>query len=83
MTTAAETTDDPVREKIDFSMMYVTHAALRRDVGRLIAAATVGNAGPAFKRRASSATSWQPGSFRPPSKAISPGSRRCSRTTCS
>ena len=50
MTTTAETTTDPVREEIDFSMMYVTHAALRRDVGRLTAAATVGNAGTANVR---------------------------------
>ena len=45
--------------------------------------ATSSSAGPASKRRASSATSWQPGSLRPPSKATSPGSRRCSLTTCS
>jgi RNA polymerase sigma factor (sigma-70 family) len=35
------------------------------------------------KLRASSATSSHNGSFRPPSKAISPGSRRCSLPTCS
>jgi RNA polymerase sigma factor (sigma-70 family) len=35
------------------------------------------------KLRASSATSSRNGSFRPPSKAISPGSRRCSLPTCS
>lgn len=50
MTTATKTTSDPVAEKIDFSMMYVTHAALRRDLGRLTAAATVGNAGTANVR---------------------------------
>jgi len=38
---------------------------------------------PASKRPASSATSWQHGSFRPPSKAISPASRRRSLTTWS
>ena len=41
------------------------------------------SAGPASKRRASSATSWHDGSSQPPSKAISPGSRRCSPTTSS
>ena len=44
--------------------------------------ATSSSAGPASRRRASSATSWHAGSSRPPSKAISPGSRRCSLTTC-
>ena len=38
---------------------------------------------PASKPRASSTTSWHDGSSRPPSKAISPGSRRCSPTTWS
>ena len=45
--------------------------------------ATSSSAGPASKRRASSATNWHDGSSRPPSKAISPGSRRCSLTTWS
>jgi predicted RNA polymerase sigma factor len=45
--------------------------------------ATSSSAGPASKRRASSATSWHDGSSRPPTKAISPGSRRCSLTTWS
>src|SRR5262249_57852392 len=43
--------------------------------------ATSSSAGPASRPRASSATSWHDGSSRPSSKAISPGSRRCSRTT--
>jgi DNA-directed RNA polymerase specialized sigma24 family protein len=42
--------------------------------------ATSSSAGPASKPRASSATSWQHGSSRPPSKAISLSSRRCSLT---
>jgi RNA polymerase sigma factor (sigma-70 family) len=42
-----------------------------------------GSAGRASKRRASSATSWHDGSFRPPGTAISPGSGRCSLTTWS
>jgi len=45
--------------------------------------ATSSRAGPASKRRASSTTNWHDGSSRPPSKAISPGSRRCSLTTWS
>ncbi|GAA5650667.1 sigma-70 family RNA polymerase sigma factor [Geodermatophilus obscurus] len=43
--------------------------------------ATSSSAGRASKPRASSATSWQPGSSRPPSTATSRGSRHCSRTT--
>ena len=38
---------------------------------------------PRFQTRASSATSWRDGSSRPPSRAISPGSRRCSPPTYS
>jgi RNA polymerase sigma factor (sigma-70 family) len=45
--------------------------------------ATSSSAGPASERRASTVTSWHDSSFRPPSKAISVGSRRCSLTTWS
>ena len=38
---------------------------------------------PRFQRRASSAMSWRRGSSRPPSRATSPDSRRCSPTTSS
>jgi RNA polymerase sigma factor (sigma-70 family) len=44
--------------------------------------ATSSSAAPASRPRASSATSWQHASSRPPSKATSPDSRRCSLTTC-
>jgi hypothetical protein len=37
-------------DAIDFGMMYVTHAALRRDVGRLAAASAAGEAGTAQVR---------------------------------
>jgi hypothetical protein len=37
-------------DAIDFGMMYVTHAALRRDVGRLAAASAAGEAGTAHVR---------------------------------
>jgi RNA polymerase sigma factor (sigma-70 family) len=45
--------------------------------------ATSSSAGPASKRRASSATSWHDGSLRRPSKAISLASKRYSPTTWS
>jgi Sigma-70, region 4 len=44
---------------------------------------TSSSAALASKRPASSATNWQPGSSPRPSKAISPGSRRCWLTTWS
>jgi nucleoside-diphosphate-sugar epimerase len=55
-----------------------THASSRPAPG-----GTSRSAGRASRRRASSATSWPAGSSQPPSRGISPGSRRCSRTTSS